>query len=154
MFVGKGPISVSLVITLWLAHTAAAVAKVSPNRLEIFTAADEPATNLQKVSSSLKEADVRVYWLDGIHRLEAELSQHLPADARSAERAALERLQHLDKDRRDRVAGSALALARAVELGIDRYPAIVIDGQWVLYGLVDISIAVTLYRRWQASHRP
>jgi integrating conjugative element protein (TIGR03757 family) len=153
MFVGKVPISV-IVIALCLVYTGAAVAEESPNRVEIFTASDEPASNWQEVSASLKEADVRVYWLDGIHRLEAELSQRLPADAQSAERAVLERLQHLDKDRRDRVAESALALARAVELGIDRYPAIVIDGQWVLYGLTDLSTAVTLYRRWQASHRP
>jgi integrating conjugative element protein (TIGR03757 family) len=122
--------------------------------LEIFTASDEPAWDLQEVSASLKETDIRLYWLDGLHRLEAELSQRLPADAQSAERAVLERLQHLDEDRRDRVAESALALARAVELDIDRYPAIVIDGQWVLYGLADPSAAVTLYRRWQASHRP
>jgi integrating conjugative element protein (TIGR03757 family) len=154
MFVGKVPISVSLVIALCLVYTGAAMAEVSPNRVEIFTASDEPASDLQEVSATLKKTEIRVYWLDGIHRLEAELSQRLPADAQSAERAVLERLQHLDKDRRDRVAESALALARAVELGIDRYPAIVIDGQWVLYGLTDLSAAVTLYRRWQASHRP
>ncbi|MEX2123893.1 MAG: TIGR03757 family integrating conjugative element protein [Woeseia sp.] len=154
MFVSKVPISVSLVIALWLVYTAAAVTEVLPNRLEIFTTSDEPATNLQEVSASLKETDIRVYWLDGIHRFEVELSQRLPADAQSAERAVLERLQHLDKDRRDRVAESALALARAVELGIDRYPAIVIDGQWILYGLTDLSAAVTLYRRWVASLQP
>jgi len=154
MFVGKVLISVSSVIALWLVYTGTAMAEVSPNRLEIFTASDEPAANLQEVLVSLKEADIRVYWLDGIHRLEAELSQRLPADAQSAERAVLGRLQHVDKNRRDRVAESAQALVRAVELDIDRYPAIVIDGQWVLYGLADLSVAVTLYRRWQASHRP
>jgi integrating conjugative element protein (TIGR03757 family) len=154
MFVGKVPISVSSVIALWLVYIGAAVVEGSPSRLEIFTASDGPAANLQAVSASLKDSNIRVYWLDGIHRLEAELSQRLPADAQSAERAALKRLQHLDKDRRDGVAESARALARAVELGIDRYPAIVIDGQWVLYGLTDLSAAVTLYRRWQASHRP
>jgi integrating conjugative element protein (TIGR03757 family) len=154
MFVGRVPISLKLIIALWLVYTGAAVAEVSPKHLEIFTASDEPVMNWQELSVSLKETDIRVYWLDGIHRLEAELSQRLPADAQSAERAVLERLQHLDKDRRDRVAESALALARAVELGIDRYPVIVIDGQWVLYGLTDLSAAVTLYRRWQASDRP
>jgi integrating conjugative element protein (TIGR03757 family) len=154
MFVGKVPISVTSVIALWLVYTAAAVAEESPNRVEIFTGSDEAPTNCQEVSVSLKETEIRLYWLDGIHRLEAELSQHLPADAQSAERAVLERLQQLDKDRRDRVAESAQALSRALELGIDRYPAIVIDGQWVLYGLTDLSAAVYLYHRWQASHRP
>jgi integrating conjugative element protein (TIGR03757 family) len=154
MFVGKFPISVTLVIPLWLVCSAAAVAELSPYRLEIFTDSDEAATNWQELSASLKDTDIRVYWLNGIHRLEAELSQSLPADAQSAERAVLERLQQLDKDRRDQIAESARALARAVELGIGRYPAIVIDGQWVLYGLTDLSAAVTLYRRWQASHRP
>ena len=154
MFVGKVPVSVTSIIVLWLIDTAAAVAEVSPHRVEIFTASDEPATNFAEVSALPNETDIRVYWLDGIHRLEAELSKQLPADAQSAERAVLERLQQLDKDRRDRVADSARALARAVELGIDRYPAIVIDGQWVLYGLTDVSAAVTLYQRWKASHRP
>jgi integrating conjugative element protein (TIGR03757 family) len=154
MFVGKVPIAVGLVMALCLVYTGTAMAEKSPKRVEIFTASDEPATNWQEVSAPLKETDVRVYLLDEIHRLEGELSQRLPADAQSAERAVLEHLQHLDKDRRDRVAESALALARAVELDIDRYPAIVIDGQWVLYGLTDISAAVTLYRRWQASQRP
>lgn len=153
MFFGKVPSSVSLVIASWLVYTAPAVAGVSPDRLEIFTVSDEPATNLPEVSASLNETDIRVYWLDGILRLEAELSQHLPTDAQFAERAVLERLQPLDKDRRDRVAQSAKALVRVVELGIDRYPAIVIDGQWVLYGLTDLTAAVVFYRRWQAGHR-
>lgn len=154
MFVSKVPISVSFVIALWLVYTPAALADVSPERVEIFSASDEPATNLPEVSASLNTTNIQLYWLDGIHRLEAELSRRLPADAQSAERAVLERLQHLDKNRRDRVAQSAQALARAVELGIDRYPAIVIDGQWVLYGLTDLSEALTFYRSWQAGHRP
>ena len=154
MFVTKVPFSVSFVIALWLVYTAAALAEVSPERLEIFTASDEPDSTLQEALALLNATDIRVYWLDGIHRLEAELSQRLPADAESAERVVLERLQHLDKNRRDRLAQSAQALARAVELSIDRYPAIVIDGHWVLYGLTDLSVALTFYRSWQAGHRP
>ena len=37
-----------------------------------------------------------------------------------------------------------------MQYGIDRYPAIVFDGQAVVYGLTDIYAAYQLYQRWQA----
>ncbi|MCB1718714.1 MAG: DUF1525 domain-containing protein, partial [Candidatus Competibacteraceae bacterium] len=40
---------------------------------------------------------------------------------------------------------------RARELGIDRYPAVVFDSQFVVYGLTDLPAALAHYRRWQQS---
>ncbi|MEA3275692.1 MAG: DUF1525 domain-containing protein, partial [Pseudomonadota bacterium] len=37
----------------------------------------------------------------------------------------------------------------AAEYGIDRYPAIVLDGQAVVYGVTDVGEALRHYRMWQ-----
>lgn len=156
MVVSEFPISIGLVIALLLAYSAAAVADaspISPYRLEIFTTSDQPATNLQAVSALHKETEIRVYWLDGIHQFEAELSQGLPADPRTAEGVVLERLQQLEQDRRDRVQESGEALVRTVQHGIEKYPAIVFDEEVVVYGLTDVSMALLHYDRWRAGHR-
>ena len=47
------------------------------------------------------------------------------------------------------VARAAVGLVRAAEYGIDRYPAIVFDGQAVVYGITDIGEALSHYRMWQ-----
>jgi integrating conjugative element protein (TIGR03757 family) len=132
----------------------AATSKMSPMRIEIFTTSGTAPTEIAAVEALPRDTEIRLFVLDGIQRLEAELSQELPADTRTAKQMVLSRLQGIDKEGRDQIAASAQALARAAELGIDRYPAVVFDQQWVLYGLTNLSVAVTLYRRWQASQRP
>ena len=91
-----------------------------------------------------------VYLIDRIYKLQEELSIDLPADPESAKSLALQRFQRMDTQLSRELENAAKGLVQAMQYGIDRYPAIVFDGQAVVYGLTDIYAASQLYQRWQA----
>jgi len=120
-------------------------------RIEVFTRADTPIIGLQafSVGSGYEGPRVHIYVLDGLQALEAKFSENLARDPSQARRQALERIYRLNKTDRARLQRTAVGLARAVHYGIDRYPAMVFDGQLVVYGLTDLEAALAHYRRWQ-----
>ena len=110
--------------------------------IEVFT-----DSSLQIVSGN---DHTTVYLIDRIHRLQEALSIDLPADPESAKALALQRFQRMDAQLSSELENAAKGLVQATQYGIDRYPAIVFDGQAVVYGLTDIPAATQLYQRWQA----
>lgn len=127
--------------------TAAAVSQpVSPATIEVFTTGDQWPGDLKPVPADA-QLDIRIHLIDGIRQLEVNLSRNLPADSTAAEEEVLRRLQALDEGQSNRVKASAEALLRATELGVDRYPAIVLDGKFVVYGTTDLEDALAAYRQ-------
>ena len=116
-----------------------------PSSVEVFTTQNERPTRRQ----SQKQAEIRVFVLDGIQQLEATLSHSLPADRAMAQRVVLNRLQRLNGEWQKSVKASAEALMRAQELGVQRYPAIVFNEKWVVYGLTDLDAAIVHYHGWR-----
>ncbi|TNE77779.1 MAG: TIGR03757 family integrating conjugative element protein [Gammaproteobacteria bacterium] len=110
--------------------------------IEVFT-----DSSLQIVSGS---EHTTVYLIDRIYKLQEELSIDLPADPESAKSLALQRFQRMDTQLSRELENAAKGLVQAMQYGIYRYPAIVFDGQAVVYGLSDIHAATQLYQRWQA----
>ena len=110
--------------------------------IEVFT-----DSSLQIVSGN---DHATVYLIDRIYKLQEELSIDLPADSESAKSLALQRFQRMDTQLSRELENAAKGLVQAMQYGIDRYPAIVFDGQAVVYGLTDIYAASQLYQRWQA----
>jgi len=49
---------------------------------------------------------------------------------------------------------AATALAKAMQYSIDRYPAVVFDGEIVVYGVTDLTVALEQYRVWHTGRRP
>ena len=111
--------------------------------VEVFTASDIPIIPDHQVDR------VQVYEIDGIKRFEAQLSRGLPSDADAARRQTIERVTHVDEGRMQQVQRSAVGLSKAVQYGIDRYPAFVFDGEVVVYGVTDLAEALHRYRQWQ-----
>jgi integrating conjugative element protein (TIGR03757 family) len=110
--------------------------------IEVFT-----DSSLQIVSGNDHKT---VYLIDRIYKLQEELSIDLPADPESAKTLALQRFQRMNTQLSRELENAAKGLVQAMQYGIDRYPAIVFDGQAVVYGLTDIRAATQLYQRWQA----
>ena len=103
--------------------------------VEVFTTAGEPAVNVP--------SGVAVIELDAPGRLDAELSQDLPADPDVAAALMRERMSTPDwQETADRYADSYLGLARAWQLGLEKVPAVVIDGRYVIYGQPDVAEAL------------
>jgi integrating conjugative element protein (TIGR03757 family) len=116
--------------------------------VEVFTATDSPT------DTDVKADRVEVYEIDGIERFEAELSRGLPANADAAKRSAQARIGQLNQRQLQRAQRAAQGLAKAMQYGIDRYPAIVLDGRAVVYGVPDVKTALHLYRQWQEAAGP
>jgi len=126
-----------------LATVNGAVSAGEKPAVEVFTTSELP------IFTDLKANRVELYEIDGIKRLEAQLSRGLPGDPDAARRQAIERVTHVDEGRMQQVQRSAVGLSKAVQYGIDRYPAVVFDGDAVVYGVTDLAEALHRYRQWQ-----
>ncbi|HET9644730.1 MAG TPA: TIGR03757 family integrating conjugative element protein [Burkholderiaceae bacterium] len=114
----------------------------APVKVEVFTNAGIALANVSTAT---------VYQLDALQRLEAELSQGLPADEAQAQRIAQQRMQRMGAALQQRVANASQGLMLAREYGIERVPAVVIDGKAIVYGVADVAAAVAAYRRSQGA---
>jgi integrating conjugative element protein (TIGR03757 family) len=124
-----------------------ATATLDPQRIEVITDSAHPVTGLEAIAAHL---EVYIYDLDSPSRLEAQLSEGLPADPTAAARLARQRLDTLGRQPLATPFAQAYAgLLKALEYGIDRYPAVVFDGgASVVYGITDLDEALDYYRRW------
>ncbi len=92
---------------------------------EVFTTTGFPISG--KDGPGLPGATVTVYAADGLAQFEADLSRDLPTDAADAAKTeALRRISQLNEPRMTPAKDAALGLAKAVQYGVDRYPAIVL----------------------------
>jgi integrating conjugative element protein (TIGR03757 family) len=147
-FVASFPLVV-LAASLTLGEAAsAAPQEVKPIRIEVFTAADRP---LQPPASDdlASLPPIELYEIDGIADFEVELSDGLADNPETARRLVEERFGKLDGPRLDVARRSAAGLINAAEYGVDRYPAVVFDGNAVVYGVTDIDEALRHYRTWK-----
>jgi len=115
--------------------------------IEFFTTGGQPVVATEH--ERLRTATITTYAVDGLERFESGLSEGLPADPDAAKAEALRRIQLLDDARMAPAKNAAFGLAKAVQYGVDRYPAIVFDGRAVVYGLRDLVEAFDRYEAWQ-----
>ena len=118
-----------------------------PLILEVFTAAEFPVNGQD--DRRLQAASVTAYAVDGLQQFESMLSQNLPPGADAANVEALRRIGELDDARMASAKDAAIGLAKAVQYGVDHYPAIVVNGTAVLYGVTNLVEAVARYEAWR-----
>lgn len=109
-----------------------------PLRIEVFANSAMPITNA---------VGATVYVLDALQLLEDQLSQGLPATEAEALPVARERVRRLGGALQQRAANASQGMVLAARYGIDRIPAVVIDGRAIVYGLTDVAEAVAAYRQ-------
>ena len=144
----------ALIIAATALSPAYAEAPAERMRLDVFTTEDRPVRSATEFLRRHPGATLHVHRVDRIERIEDELSFDLSADPDRARRQALERLQDLSRERQDELQQTAKALALALQLGIKRVPAIVIDQARVIYGLTDVNAALRLDQRVPGSETP
>ena len=128
----------------------------NPGKIEVFSTTDIQLDGTPSFfnSKNLSEIELQIYQLDGIQRFEAKLSSNLPTDPNRSKQIAVQRIQQLDEQTMAAVQNAAVGIAKAMQYGVDRYPAIVFDGEAVVYGLTDLRIALNHYQVWWAGARP
>lgn len=112
----------------------------------MFTAAGLPISG--KADPRLQAAAVTVYVVDGLAQFESAPSQDLPTVADAAKAKALRRIGTLNEARIAMANNAAMGLAKAVQFGVDRYPAIVFNSTAVIYGVTDLVDAIQRYDAW------
>lgn len=120
-----------------------------PHAIEAITSVKYPIVGSRSIGNKSRGLDITIYEIDGIESMERDLSVDMPADPEKSKRIALYRIQHMDGQTRTKMQMAAQGLAKAMQYGVDRYPAIVFDGQAVVYGVIDVQIALTHYQTWQ-----
>ena len=115
--------------------------------VEVFTTSERPVTGADHVR--LPAVEVTAYSVDGLERFESRLSEGLSTDPKVAKAEALRRVQQLDDTHMAPAKNTAVGLAKAVQYGVDRHPAIVFDERAVVYGVTDLVEALDRYEAWQ-----
>jgi len=116
-------------------------------RLEVFTTMEFVING--RDDPRLRAVSVTIYQLESVARFEAALSLDLPADVDAAKAEALRRIGELDEEHLAPTRHATMGLAKAEHYGIDRYPAIVIDGTAVIYGVTNLNDALRRYAAWR-----
>lgn len=127
------PVMVAIVAIALI--TLAALPSIALAQVEVFTLAGLPVTQVP--------ADATVVELDAPARLDQRLSQGLPADPKAAAAIVRRRL----KSFKARYGTAYRGLVRAWQLGVAKVPAVVVDGQYVVYGRPDVATALAALRR-------
>lgn len=116
-------------------------------QVELFTTAAHPPP--AHLNATVQDIQLTVYDLDGLARLNAILSHQLPPQKTVAKAMAATRLGALTERQQAELRATATGLLAAQRYGLTRYPAIVINGEAVIYGLTDPREAVRQYQRWR-----
>lgn len=135
-----GPI-VLVVVSGLSAQTQAASAPT----IELF------ATQAQLDATVSLPRNVKTYAVDGLERFEQSLSRALPNDVTQATATAEQTLRDLTAEQRQTLQHLVDGQLKQRQYRLDRYPAIVFDGQAIVYGTTDIGRATRHYERWQAN---
>ena len=128
--------------------------QLQPHVVEVFTSSEYSFASTNDASNKLRGLDITVYEIDGIESMERYLSADIPADPAQSKQIALRRIQAMDERTRARMKQSAVGLAKAMQYGVNRYPAIVFDGQAVVYGVTDVQAALVHYQAWLSGNTP
>jgi integrating conjugative element protein (TIGR03757 family) len=113
------------------------VSAQQPIKTEVFTLSTIAMSNTPGAT---------IYYVDGISQIENFLSAGLPKDPVAAQAIAKERWATLGRQGNQRLQNAGVGLGRAVQLGINRAPAIVFDDRAIVYGVTDVAYAAQIYR--------
>ena len=116
-----------------------------PVKTEVFTLSTIAMTNTSGAT---------IYYVDGISQIQNFLSAGLPKEPAAAQAIAKERWGTLGRQGNQRLQNAGVGLGRAVQLGINRAPAIVFDDRAVVYGVTDVAYATQIYRSRLAANTP
>ena len=132
---------------------AAAPIDATRIRIDVFIASAPSTNTRQPHRDELGKYAITVHRLDGIERFEKRISEGLPADPEPAKSQVLARMKTVDREQTDALQETAESLALAMQYGVERYPAVVFDARWVIYGVANLPAAIRKFQQFQDSRR-
>ena len=127
-----------------------------PLNAEVFVSGKHAISGADSVASESDSGrwDVVVYKIDAIQAIEHQLSANLPVDPQQSKKIVLHRIERLNEQTRSGMQTASMALAKAMQYGIDRFPAIVFDSRVIVYGVTDLKTALAHYQAWRRAVKP
>ncbi|EBL8291855.1 TIGR03757 family integrating conjugative element protein [Salmonella enterica] len=117
-------------------------APVALARTVIYTTEHYPVAN--------PEPGVLVQTLENVQMLEQSLFPSLSSDPALAQQQIKQRMQKSDwQEQEARLTSAYQVLTDAYTLGIEKVPAVVFDGRYVVYGTTDIRLAEKKLNEWR-----
>ncbi|MCC5902714.1 MAG: TIGR03757 family integrating conjugative element protein [Halomonas sp.] len=133
--IGVGALTFTPLVVLANTSSTSSVLIDRTNSIEVFTTAGDPVSHVPE--------GVAVIELDAPARLDAEISQGLSADLNTARSRMRERIQSPEwQSVMQRYGDLHTGVARAWLLRVEKLPAVVVDGQYVIYGQHNVESAV------------
>jgi len=94
-------------------------------------------------------SDIKILNLDAVKAVTQHLNHDLPLNEDAALKLVKERIDAIGPNTFNKqILQAYQPLIRAMQLGVDRIPAVVFDNQFVIYGTTDIPLALKKYRQW------
>lgn len=124
-----------------------------PRHIIVITANKAPITDSANKAGFLQRQGIPLerYNLDAVDALEARWSKDLPTTESAAKQAFEKRLNAVGKDVFSKELVEAYrGLSTAIQYKIDRYPAVIFDRQWIVYGVTDLEVALHRYAEFMA----
>ncbi len=127
-------------------------ASAGPMKVLVFT--DSRRFSISHTESP--DASVTVYDLAAPKLAVADLNAtlKLPTNPALATALAKEYLQSHQAELAGRILPTYEGLGKAIKLGVSHYPALVFNGQAVIYGVTDVQEGLRLYQNWQQGKTP
>lgn len=98
--------------------------------------------------------EIPVVYLDAPERLQSDIFGSLSTDPAQAEKQAQVVIASTEfKDKQQQLASAYQGLTKAWSIGLNKYPAVVFDDQFVVYGTTDVGIALQQMSSWKEDHR-
>ncbi|MBL4885698.1 MAG: TIGR03757 family integrating conjugative element protein [Planctomycetaceae bacterium] len=139
--------SLTVCILMGWALPAQAQFEPYPHTIMVITSDELEITGLPLVSTESPQIDI--YSLDAVATVESRLSVLLPPDEEQAMAVMQQRIEQIGKARLEADLVKAYkALTTAMSYDLDRYPAMIFDGEVVIYGITDVSLATQIYQDW------
>lgn len=125
---------------------------IVPESMVVITSLEKPLQNRQYARAQLqaKQGTFTVYQLNAVDQFETRMSQGLPSNDIKAKQLFQQRLAKIGQETfKKQLIAAYQGLLTATRYHLDRYPAIVFDKQFVIYGVTDLRQALNHYNEWK-----
>jgi integrating conjugative element protein (TIGR03757 family) len=138
-----------LVFRVYLGYPTAVYAEALAGPITVLAFTDSRRFPISQADNP--EVKVTVYDLAAPKLAMANLNAQLklPANPALASAQAKDYLQSHQAELSKRILPTYEGLGKAINLGVSHYPALVFNGQAVIYGVTDIQQGLELYLNWQ-----
>ena len=149
---------VSIVVFLLVSQFSSASSgiEIFPDSMTVITSNARPVLGAPSVIDDFsvrgKLSQFKLYNLDDVRALEDELSFDLPANEHLATQVVKHRLSKMTKPvLEQRVMEVYTGIVMAIRYRITHYPAIIFDGEYVVVGVNDLTLALDYYKAFKRS---